>query len=64
MLEEDIDFFSDVLSMLEETSCDFNHFFYRLGCTSVFLDSKDDYSRVAEYILPDKDEAHGLGKLS
>jgi serine/tyrosine/threonine adenylyltransferase len=47
-----MDFFSDVLSMLEDTSCDFNHFFYRLGCTPVFLDSKDEYSRAAEHILP------------
>ena len=47
-----MDFFSNVLSMLEDTSCDFNHFFYRLGRTPVFLDSKDEYSRAAERILP------------
>ena len=47
-----MDFFSDVLSMLEDSSCDFNHFFYRLGHTPVFLDSKDEYSRAAEHILP------------
>jgi serine/tyrosine/threonine adenylyltransferase len=48
-----MDFFSEVLSMLEDSACDFNHFFYRLGSTPMFtLNSKDDYSRAAELILP------------
>jgi uncharacterized protein YdiU (UPF0061 family) len=53
ILEDDIDFISEVLSMLEDTSCDFNHFFYRLGFTPVFaLNNKEEYSRAAEHILP------------
>jgi serine/tyrosine/threonine adenylyltransferase len=48
-----MDFFSDVLSLLEDISCDFNHFFYRLGSTPIFsLNTKDEYSRAAEHILP------------
>jgi serine/tyrosine/threonine adenylyltransferase len=57
VLEEDMDFFSDTLSMLADSSCDFNHFFYRLGVTPVFtLNSKDDYTRAAEHILPAETE--------
>ena len=48
-----MDFFTDVLSMLEDIYCDFNHFFYRLGNTPIFsLNSKEEYSRAAEHILP------------
>jgi serine/tyrosine/threonine adenylyltransferase len=48
-----MDFFSDVLSLMEDASCDFNHFFYRLGSTPIFnLNTKDEYSRAAEHILP------------
>lgn len=48
-----MDFFSEVLSMLEDTSCDFNHFFYRLGSTPIFnFNSKEEYSKAAEQILP------------
>jgi|SRR5579859_1459898 len=46
-------FFSDTLEMLENTACDFNHFFYRLGKTPLFtFTSKEDYARAAEHILP------------
>jgi serine/tyrosine/threonine adenylyltransferase len=39
--------------MLEDTSCDFNHFFYRLGNTPIYsLKSKDDYLHTASQILP------------
>ena len=48
-----MDFYSEVLSMLEDTYCDFSHFFYRLGNTPIFaLNSKEEYSRAAEHILP------------
>jgi uncharacterized protein YdiU (UPF0061 family) len=48
-----MDFFSEVLSMLEDTYCDFNHFFYRLGNTPIFsFNTKEEYSRAAEHILP------------
>jgi uncharacterized protein YdiU (UPF0061 family) len=51
--EDDIDFYSGVLSMLEDTYCDFSHFFYRLGNTPIFaLNGKEEYSRAAEHILP------------
>jgi serine/tyrosine/threonine adenylyltransferase len=39
--------------MLEDVSCDFNHFFYRLGNTPLFtFNSKDQYLTAAEKILP------------
>ena len=48
-----MEFFSEVLSMLEDTYCDFSHFFYRLGNTPIFtLKDKDEYLRAAEHILP------------
>jgi uncharacterized protein YdiU (UPF0061 family) len=48
-----MDFFSEVLTLLEKTSCDFNHFFYRLSNTPIStFTSKDDYTRAAEHILP------------
>jgi serine/tyrosine/threonine adenylyltransferase len=57
VFEEDLDFLSDLLSMLEDTSCDFNHFFYRLGNTAVFtLATSDEYARAAELILPSDPE--------
>lgn len=47
-----MDFISDVLSMLESASCDFNHFFYRLGNTPLSFASKEDYIKAAGHILP------------
>ena len=48
-----MNFFSETLSMLEYTYCDFNHFFYRLGNTPIFtFNDKEEYSRAAEHILP------------
>ena len=39
--------------MLEDTSCDFNHFFYRLGIAPIYsLTSKGDYLNAAKQILP------------
>ena len=52
-----MDLFSDVLGMLEETSCDMNHFFYRLGHTPLFTyATKLDYAAAAEHILPAETE--------
>jgi len=46
-------FFSELLSMLEDVSCDFNHFFYRLGNTPIFtFITQDEYFKAAEKILP------------
>jgi uncharacterized protein YdiU (UPF0061 family) len=63
-----MDLFSDVLSMLEDTSCDFNHFFYRLANTPLFtLNLKDDYERAAEHILPsdtEKKKGDGIKTLA
>jgi len=37
---------------LKDTSCDFNHFFYRLEIISIFiLFSKDDYFNASEKLL-------------
>jgi serine/tyrosine/threonine adenylyltransferase len=47
-----MDLFSEVLSMLEETSCDFNHFFYRLSNTPLFTHSSTSFASQAEHILP------------
>ncbi len=48
-----MDLFSETLSMLEDTSCDFNHFFYRLGKTPIFnFTSTADFETGAEHILP------------
>lgn len=45
--------------MLDDTSCDFNHFFHRLGNTPIFnMSSKDDYSQAAERILPADSETN------
>jgi serine/tyrosine/threonine adenylyltransferase len=62
LTDEDIDLFSDVLGMLEETACDFNHFFYRLSNALIFnLQSKDDFKRAAEHILPAETESKQSG---
>jgi len=54
--------------MLEDTACDFNHFFYRLGNTPVFnFKSKDDYRTAAEHILPgetDSGKPRGIEKMA
>jgi len=51
-----MDLFSDVLGMLEDTACDFNHFFYRLSNTPIFSLRSDEYRRAAEHILPAETE--------
>jgi serine/tyrosine/threonine adenylyltransferase len=52
-VDDDMDLFSDVLSMLEDTACDFNHFFYRLSKIPLFsYNSGSDYQTAAEHILP------------
>ena len=63
-----MDLFSETLSMLEETSCDFNHFFYRLSITPIFtLNTPLSFSTAAEHILPSDTEIikqESISKLS
>lgn len=54
--------------MLEDTSCDFNHFFHRLSKTPLFsYNVKSDYEKAAEHILPTETETTkraGIEKLA
>ena len=60
-----MDLFSDVLGMLEETSCDMNHFFYRLGRTPLFTyTTKPEYAAAAEHILPTETETSKRSAIS
>jgi serine/tyrosine/threonine adenylyltransferase len=52
-----MDLFSEVLSMLEDISCDFNHFFFRLSKTPLFtFKTSEEYEAAAEHILPAETE--------
>jgi protein adenylyltransferase len=63
-----MDFFTELLTLLENTSSDFNHFFHRLGLQPLFsFTSKADYEGAAEHILPAETEAHkrsGIDKIA
>jgi serine/tyrosine/threonine adenylyltransferase len=55
--EDDVDLFSDALEVMEQSSCDFNHFFYRLGKTPLFtLKTEAEFRTTAEHILPTDSE--------
>src|SRR5262245_24070962 len=63
-----MEFFAEFSTLLEETSCDFNHFFYRLGLVPVCtFKSREDYERAAEQILPvetDTSRSSGVEQLA